>query len=337
MPDGLDTVMLVNSGSEANDLAWRLATTVTGANGGLVTDFAYHGVTTVVADLSPEEWLNAAAPDNVMTVPAPDGYRGPHRRDEADWAVRYAAHVDEAVATLAERGVRPAAMLVDSGFTSDGILTPPGTYLQDAVRRWRDAGGLFVADEVQSGFGRPGSHLWGFDVHGVIPDIVTLGKPMGNGHPVAAVITRKDIVDRFALETEWFSTFGGNPVACEASLAVLDVIHQERVQQNAVEQGAWIRAQLDALMDRHVWIGDVRSLGLLIGVELVRDRETREPAIAEASVVLNAMRERGVLVGTTGRDGNVLKVRPPLVISRNEAEVLVGTLDGVLTESLPPA
>ena len=223
-------------------------------------------------------------------------------------------------------------MVVDSGFTSDGIFTPPTEYLQDAVRRWRDAGGLFVADEVQSGFGRPGSHLWGFDVHGVIPDIVTLGKPMGNGHPVAAVITRADIVDRFAHETEWFSTFGGNPVACEASLAVLDVIERERVQANAMEQGAWIRRALDELMTRHALIGDVRSLGLLIGIELVRDRDTREPATIEAGLVLNAMREHGVLVGTTGRQSNVLKIRPPLVITGEEAEVLVSTLDRVFAE-----
>ncbi len=203
------------------------------------------------------------------------------------------------------------------------------------MRRWRDAGGLFVADEVQSGFGRPGAHFWGFDAHGVVPDIVTLGKPMGNGHPVAAVVTRADIVDRFALETEWFSTFGGNPVACEASLAVLDVIEQEGVQRNAAEQGAWIRGALEELMSRHDLIGDVRSLGLLIGVELVRDRDAREPATAEASVVVNAMRERGVLVGTTGPQGNVLKIRPPLVISGEEAEVLVGTLDQVLAEVAP--
>ncbi|MGZ5298009.1 MAG: aspartate aminotransferase family protein, partial [Actinomycetota bacterium] len=268
------------------------------------------------------------------TVPAPDGYRGRHRREEPGWTTRYAEHVDEAVAALAGRGVRPAAMVVDSGFTSDGILTPPATYLQDAVRRWREAGGLFVADEVQTGFGRPGSHLWGFDVHGVVPDVVTLGKPMGNGHPVAAVVTRADIVDRFAQETEWFSTFGGNPVACEASLAVLDVIEQEGVQRNAAEQGAWIRGALEELMARHELIGDVRSLGLLIGVELVRDRRTREPATTETDVVLNAMREHGVLVGTTGRQGNVLKIRPPLVITREEAEVLVGTLDRVFEEGL---
>jgi 4-aminobutyrate aminotransferase-like enzyme/Ser/Thr protein kinase RdoA (MazF antagonist) len=336
MPQGLDTVMLVNSGSEANDLAWRLATTVTGGTGGVVTDFAYHGVTTAIADLSPEEWKRGISPPNIAIIPAPDDYRGAFRREEPDRTARYAAHVDDALAELDTRGVRPAAMVVDSGFTSDGIFTPPGEYLQDAVRRWHGAGGLFVADEVQSGFGRPGSHLWGFDVHGVIPDIVTLGKPMGNGHPVAAVITRADIVDRFAHETEWFSTFGGNPVACEASLAVLDVIERERVQTNAAEQGAWIRRALDELMTRHELIGDVRSLGLLIGIELVRDRETREPATIEAGLVLNAMRERGVLIGTTGRQSNVLKVRPPLVITGEEAEVLISTLDEVLEGHILP-
>jgi 4-aminobutyrate aminotransferase-like enzyme/Ser/Thr protein kinase RdoA (MazF antagonist) len=336
MPDGLDTEMLVNSGSEANDLAWRLATTVTGAMGGVVTDFAYHGVTTAIADLSPEEWREGDTPSHVETIPAPDGYVGRYRRDDPGWTARYASHVDGAVEALAARGVRPAALVVDTGFTSDGILTPPPAYLQDAARRWRDAGGVVVADEVQSGFGRPGSHLWGFDVHGVVPDIVTLGKPMGNGHPVAAVITRAEIVDRFARETEWFSTFGGNPVACEAALAVLDVIEREHLQVNAAEMGNRIHRALQELMSRHELIGEIRSLGLLVGVELVHDRDTREPAIAEARAVLNAMREHGVLIGTTGPRGNVLKIRPPLVITGEETDVLVSTLDRVLTE-LPPS
>ncbi|MGH2595550.1 MAG: aminotransferase class III-fold pyridoxal phosphate-dependent enzyme [Actinomycetota bacterium] len=330
MPEGLDTVMFVNSGSEANDLAWRLATTVTGGTGGVVTAFAYHGVTTAISDLSPEEFREASGPPHMETVPAPDGYRGRHRREENDWALRYAEHVDDAIEALSGRGVRPAALFVDSGFTSDGILTPPPSYLQDAVRRFRDAGGLFVADEVQSGFGRPGSHLWGFDVHGVIPDVVTLGKPMGNGHPVAAVVTRADIVDRFARQTEWFSTFGGNPVACEAGLAVLDVIEQELVQANAADVGAWVRGALEEMMTRHEMIGEVRSLGLLIGVELVRDRSSREPAVDLAHAVLNAMRDRGVLVGTTGPLSNTLKIRPPLVITREEAGVLIQTLDDAL-------
>lgn len=331
MPDGLDTVMFVNSGSEANDLAWRLATTVTGAAGGLVTEFAYHGVTAVVADLSPEEWRGSSTPNHVATLPAPDGYRGRFRNNEPGWIERYAACVDDATAALDERGIRPAAMLLDSGFTSDGIFTPPPAYLQDVVRRWRQAGGLFVADEVQVGYGRTGSHLWGFELHGVTPDVVTLGKPMGNGHPVAALVTRSDIVDRFARETEWFSTFGGNPVACEAGLAVLDVIERENLVTNAAAIGAQLVAGLRALADRQPLIGDVRALGLLIGVELVRGRDTREPAIRETERVQNDMRERGVLVGTTGRDGNVLKIRPPLTISGPEADLIVDTLDAVLS------
>ena len=331
MPDGLDTVMFVNSGTEANDLAWRLATTVTGAAGGLVTEFAYHGVTAVVADLSPEEWRGSSTPDHVATLPAPDGYRGRFRNGEPRWIERYSACVDDAITVLGERGIRPAAMLIDTGFTSDGIFAPPPAYLQDVVWRWRESGGLFVADEVQVGYGRTGSHMWGFEVHGVTPDVVTLGKPMGNGHPVAAVVTRTDIVDRFARKTEWFSTFGGNPVACEAGLAVLDVIERENLVANAAAVGSQLVSGLRALSERHPLIGDVRSLGLLIGLELVRDRDAREPAIEETERVQNAMRERGVLVGTTGRDGNVLKIRPPLIISGSEADLIVDSLDAVLS------
>ena len=332
MPSGLDTVLLVNSGSEANDLAWRLATTFTGGGGALVSEYAYHGVTSVIAELSPESWLQGSGPAHVATIPAPDGYRGPLPDAGDDARTRYAAFVDDAVRSLGDRGIRPAAMFVDPAFTSDGIFVPPAEVLQGAVARWRAAGGLVVADEVQTGFGRPGSHLWGFQACGLVPDLVTLGKPMGNGHPVAAVITRSDIVDRFAETTEWFSTFGGNPVACEAALAVLDVLQDEELIPHAAEIGAQLRDALKGLMERHETIGDVRAMGLLIGVDLVRDRSTREPAAGEASIVLNRMRDRGVLIGSTARSGNVLKIRPPLVIRAEEAALLVERLDPVLTE-----
>jgi 4-aminobutyrate aminotransferase-like enzyme/Ser/Thr protein kinase RdoA (MazF antagonist) len=332
MPGGLDTVLFVNSGSEANDLAWRLATTFTGGGGALVTEYAYHGVSTVIAQLSPETWRDRSSAPHVVTVPAPDGYRGSVRREEEGWEIRYAAFVDDAVRTLQARGISPAGMFVDPGFTSDGVFVPSPAYLLEAVRRWRDAGGLFVADEVQTGFGRSGSSLWGFQTQGVVPDIVTLGKPMGNGYPVAAVVTRADIVDRFARSTEWFSTFGGNPVACEAALAVLDVLEDERLLPHAADVGLELHDRLVSLMQRHDRIGDVRSLGLLTGVELVRDRSTRDPAAAEAETVLNGMRDRGVLIGSTGRSGNVLKIRPPLVITGREAALLVERLDLALQE-----
>ena len=331
MPEGLDTVLFANSGSEANDLAWRLATTFTGGRGALVTGFAYHGVTEAIAELSPEEWLAGSAPPHVVTIPAPDGYRGPFRQDEERWELRYAGSVDRGVTALAARGIRPAAMFIDPGFTSDGVFVPPPMYLQAAIDRWREAGGLFVADEVQTGFGRSG-RMWGFETHDVVPDVVTLGKPMGNGHPVAAVITRAEIVDRFAESTEWFSTFGGNPVACEAALAVLDVLDDERLLDHAETVGRQIRDGLTTIADRRPSIGDVRQIGLLIGVELVVDRGSRAPAAEEAERVLDEMRDRGVLIGSTGPDGNVLKIRPPLVIAPSEAELLMDRLDEVLRD-----
>ncbi|HSJ50625.1 MAG TPA: aminotransferase class III-fold pyridoxal phosphate-dependent enzyme [Actinomycetota bacterium] len=328
MPDGLDTVMFVNTGSEANDLAWRMATTFTGAGGGVVTRFAYHGVTTAIADLSPEEWLGSSPPAHVATIAPPDPREGFGGDDPGG----YAAEVDRAVAELRSRGFGPAAMLIDGGFTSDGVFTPAPDVLGAAVDRWRGAGGLFVADEVQVGYGRGGSHLWGFRHYGLTPDFVTLGKPMGNGHPVAAVITRSEIAARFAHETEFFSTFGGNPVACEAGLAVLEVIEREGLVSNAQEMGRRLVEGLRGLMARHPLIGEVRSMGLLVGADLVRDRGTGEPASAEADRVSNAMRERGVLVGTTGPTSNVLKIRPPLVIASREIALLIQTLDEVLVE-----
>lgn len=332
MPNGLDTVLFVNSGSEATDVAWRLARAAAGGRGAIVSAYAYHGVTTATADFSPEEWREGERPEHVATVPAPDGYRGRYCREEEGWAERYAAHVGEAVAVLEARGMQLAAMFVDSAFTSDGILVPPPPYLQEVARRVHEAGGLLVADEVQAGHGRYGKHLWSFQASGIEPDFVTLGKPMGNGHPVAAVVTRSDIVDRFARKTEFFSTFGGNPVACAAGLAVLQVIEEEGLQGHAAEVGAYLLKGLEELMERHALIGDVRGAGLLVGVELVRDRGTREPASHEAKAVMNGMREQGVLIGSTGPDGNVLKIRPPLVFTQAHADLLLETLEKVVGE-----
>jgi 4-aminobutyrate aminotransferase-like enzyme/Ser/Thr protein kinase RdoA (MazF antagonist) len=332
MPDGLDTVMFVNSGSEANDLAWRLATTVTGGDTGIVTDWAYHGVTQAIADFSPSEWPGGEQPPAVETIPAPSTYRGPYAEADDPAAVATAA-MDATLARIRERGRRPAALFMDATFTADGIFVPPAEIVRTFAERARAAGALYVADEVQSGFGRTGDDLWGFSAWGVTPDIVTLGKPMGNGHPVAAVVTRSDIVDGFARTTTFFSTFGGNPVACAAALAVLDVIRDEELVANAASRGARLRVALVDLADRHPAIGDVRGRGLMSGVELVEDRATRAPAPDLAAAVKEEMRDRGVLIGTTGRAGNTLKIRPPLCLTDDEADLIARTLDGVLTSA----
>jgi 4-aminobutyrate aminotransferase-like enzyme len=328
MPDGLDTVMFVNSGSEANDLAWRLATSFTGADAGIVTDWGYHGVTAAIADFSASEWPHGEQPAGVETYPAPDTYRGRYA-DAGDAASVAREEIVGAVARLAERGRRPAALFLDSTFTADGIFVPEPAVVAGIIGGVRDAGALYVADEVQSGHGRTGE-MWGFARWGVTPDIVTLGKPMGNGHPVAAVITRAEIADRFGSQTTFFSTFGGNPVACAAALAVLDVLEDERLLANAATVGDELRSKLQALATHHPSIGDVRGRGLKTGVELVRDPATREPAGDIAAGVKDEMAEHGVLIGTSGRHGNVLKIRPPLCITADEAALIASTLADIL-------
>lgn len=295
-PDtGLDTVMLVNSGSEANELAWRLATTVSGNAGAIVTDHAYHGVTAAIADLSPEEW--------------PTGYDPPHVRRV----------LPSALADVDATGV--AATFLDCGFTSDGVWTPPADDVARLVELTHAAGGLFVADEVQAGHGRMGEGLWSFTHYGARPDVVTLGKPMGNGYPVAALVTRAEIFERFAERVHVFSTFGGNPVAAQAALAVLDVIADERLVANARDVGARLLTAIREL--EHDAVVDVRGRGLLIGVELdSADRAAR---------AVDGLRDDGILIGRTGRAENVLKIRPPLVFRDEHADLLVDALRRYLT------
>jgi 4-aminobutyrate aminotransferase-like enzyme len=265
----------------------------------------------------------------VETIPAPNPYRGPHASD-ADPDAAYAAELDGAVARLADRGQRAAALYVDGLFTADGIVPPSDRYLQAFSERARSHRVVYVADEVQSGHGRTGDGLWSFGPSGIVPDLVTLGKPMGNGHPVAAVVARSEIVDHFGVDHEFFSTFGGNPVACAAALAVLDVIEDEGLVANAARLGDQLRTAIRALAATRPAIGDVRGRGLMVGVDLVTDRSTREPDREMAKRVMNEMRERGVLISTTGRDGNVLKIRPPLVLTDEQATLIVSALDEAL-------
>jgi 4-aminobutyrate aminotransferase-like enzyme/Ser/Thr protein kinase RdoA (MazF antagonist) len=306
---GLDTVMLVNSGSEANDLARRLAAAFTGRRGAIVTEHAYHGVTTATADLSPEEWSAAYRPADVAAI-CPPG------RGES------AVEVAGAIAALDAAGAGLAATFLDCGFTSDGILTPPAAEIAAVARLTKAAGGLFVADEVQAGHGRTGEHLWSFAGYGLAPDIVTLGKPMGNGYPVAAVISRRDVFAALGAETSVFSTFGGNPVAAQAAIAVLDVIDDERLVAHAQRVGARLLRSLQAVAAGAPSIVEARGRGLLVGVEITD--------AAVAASVVEGVRDRGILIGRTGRDGNVLKIRPPLVFGDDHAELLVSTLEDVL-------
>ncbi|MDP3910415.1 MAG: aminotransferase class III-fold pyridoxal phosphate-dependent enzyme [Gemmatimonadales bacterium] len=331
-PGGLDVCMFVCTGSEANDLAWRLAAAHTGGEGAIVTEHAYHGNTSAISRQSTGDVPPSARAAHVKTVPAPDGYRGPYRHGEPQLGERYAGRLDGAIDALRSDGRRPASFLYDSIFASDGILSPPDGYLRAAFERVRAAGGLCIADEVQAGFGRLGTHMWGFAAHDVVPDIVTLGKPMGNGHPLAAVITTPDIAGALAQRGGYFNTFGGNPVSCAVGLAVLDVLEREGLQENALRIGTYLQTRLQALAARHALIGDVRGAGLFLGVELVRDRSTLEPATVEARRIMNRMRDHGVLIGLTGPHDNVLKIRPPLVFSREHADQLTDTLDHALRE-----
>lgn len=327
---GLDRVLFVNSGSEANDVAWRIARFVTKGTGAVVTRYAYHGITQATTSLSPEGWPEGFEPAHVRLAPAPDGYRGEHRREEPGWQGRYGADLGRAVEEAAAAGTGLAAVLLDSAFTSDGILGPVPPYIVEAARAARAAGGLFVADEVQAGHGRTGEHLWSFSSAGVQPDFVTLGKPMGNGFAIGAVLTRSELADHFVERTGYFSTFGGNTVACAAALAVLRVIEEEQLIANASDVGSYLRAMLEELAGEHPIIGDVRSWGLMLGVELVKDRHGRSPATSQAHYVVNALRDRGILVGRTGPAASVIKIRPPLVFGRSHADLLVDALDGVL-------
>jgi 4-aminobutyrate aminotransferase-like enzyme/Ser/Thr protein kinase RdoA (MazF antagonist) len=330
MPGELDVCMFVCTGSEANDLAWRLAKARTGAGGGIVIEHAYHGSTEAVSWLSPSEWTPGAEIPQVQTLAAPDDYRGSFRRGEPEIGHRYAELTRGAIERLRSAGLDLSSFFCDMAFSSHGILVPPADYLREVFARVRESGGLCVADEVQSGFGRMGSAMWGFETYGVTPDIVTLGKPMGNGHQLAAVVTTPEIAAAFGERLEYFNTFGGNPVSCAAGLAVLDVLEREGLQSNAERVGKYMKAKLAALGESHPAIGDVRGAGLFIGVDLVRDRETREPDPELARRVANGMREAGVLIGVDGPAANVLKIRPPMPIQEEHADLLVAALDAQL-------
>ncbi|MCA0047076.1 aminotransferase class III-fold pyridoxal phosphate-dependent enzyme [Mesorhizobium sp. B283B1A] len=325
----LSTAILTCTGSEANDIALRMAQAASGQMGIIATDATYHGNTTAVSQLSTRMPPVGGRARHVRLVPAPDSYRHPDTMADGK---AFGAAVREAIASLAKDGIGLSGMILCPLLANEGFPTLPSGFFDDAVAAVRDAGGLVIADEVQPGFGRTGSHFWGHQRAGFTPDIVTMGKPMGNGHPVAAVVTTGDLLATFRNAFRYFNTFGGNPVSCAVASAVLDVIEQESLVGNARDVGAHALGLLRPLADRHECIGEVRGAGLFFGAELVHDRETREPAPDIAGRVINAIRHRGVLMGKTGIHGNVLKIRPPMPFSRDNADLLIATLDEVLEE-----
>ena len=335
LPDPLEACYFVNSASEANELALRLARAHTGRRDMVVLEAAYHGNTTALIDLSPYKHAGpggTGAPDWVHTAPLPDDYRGPFRRDDHDAGAKYAQMVADVVTRANGAGRRIAGFIAETCPSVGGqIMLPPG-YLGSVYQAVRAVGGVCIADEVQTGLGRIGTHFWAFEAHGVVPDIVVMGKPLGNGHPLAAVVTTREIAASFDNGMEFFSTFGGNTVSCAVGLAVLDVVRDENLQANALRMGDRLLAGLRPFVDRHALVGDVRGSGLFLGVELVRDRDTLEPAGSEAAWVADRMRERGILLGTDGPHHNVIKIRPPMPFSAIDGDVLVRALDEVLGE-----
>jgi len=327
LPDGLDTVFLVNSGSEAVDLALRLAWAATGRQDTVAVEEAYHGwtfasdaVSTSVAD-NPNALTTR--PSWVHTVAAPNSYRGRHRGAQAD---RYGPEAARRIAEL-----RPGAFICEPYYGNAGGLPLPDGYLRQVYAAVREHGGLCIADEVQVGYGRLGTHFWGFEQQGVVPDIVTVAKAMGNGHPLGAVITRREIADAYRTQGYFFSSAGGSPVSSVVGLAVLDALRDERLQANALEVGGYLKARLLELAGRHALIGAVHGSGLYLGVEFVRDRTTLEPATEETAAICERLRELGVIMQPTSDRQCVLKIKPPLCLTRQDADVFVAALDDTLT------
>ncbi len=368
LPDPLEVVFFCNSGSEANDLALRLARAYSGGSlNTICIDGGYHGHTLATLDVSPYKYEHATecplvspAQDgtfpspgkHIWQVPCPDIYRGPHR-DIRTAGAAYAHYVQQACQHYTSIGQKVRAFIVEGGMSVAGVILPPPGYLQRCIEAVHQAGGLYIADEVQTGFGRLGSCFWAFqyqheqdetaagnmDHDMVVPDIVTMGKPFGNGMPLAAVVTSRKVADAFdACGVEYFNTFGGNPVCAAAGLAVLDVIQEENLPARALEVGSYLKSKLIELQQQIDLIGHVRGSGLFLGIELVRDRHTLEPASAETSFVCSVLKSKyQILSSIDGLHENVLVVKPPMVFSREDADYFVESLQSAVQKDLSEA
>lgn len=326
MPAPLAHVMFTCTGSEANDLALRIARSYTGREGVIVTSHAYHGVTEAVSELSPSLGHFGGTTPRVAIIPAPDGagVLG------SEHGARFAAGLAKAIAQMRADGVEPAALIVDTVFSSDGLFTDPAGFLKPAVDLIRAEGGLFIADEVQAGFGRTGDALWGFQRHGLVPDMVTMGKPMGNGFPVAGVAIQPEWIAEFGAKARYFNTFGGNPVAAAAGMAVLDVLEDEGLLENSRHIGAFLKAELETLCARRADVLAVRGAGLFLAVDMVRQADGVTPDADRAAAVVNHMRANGILISATGPHANTLKIRPPLVLQQDHAALILGAMNDAL-------
>lgn len=335
LPDHLEVAFFTNSGSEANELALRLARAATGRPDVACVDVAYHGNTQRLVEISPYKFNGPGGEgrrDDVQVVPLPDPYRGAHRGPGPEIGQAYVRGARRVLDGQASAGHAAGALIAEAIPSVAGQIVPPPGWLAGLFNAARAIGAVPIADEVQVGFGRVGDNMWAFDAQGARPDIVTMGKPIGNGHPLGAVVTTRAIADAFNNGMEYFNTFGGNPVSAAIGLAVLDVIEDEGLQERARVTGDYLLAGLRELQERHAPIGDVRGAGLFVGFELVRDRETREPDAALASELVNRAADLGVLLSTDGPDHNVIKIKPPMVFSDADADRLVDTVDTVLGE-----
>ena len=327
----LDAAILTCTGSEANDVALRMAQAVTGKTGVIATNHTYHGNTAAVSQLSTRMPPVGGFGGHVRHVPAPDSYRPLGGEGGEAFARAFSAEVEKAIASLQESPHGFSAIIIDPFFANEGFPDLPPGFLDKTVAAVRKAGGLVIADEVQPGFGRTGTHMWGHQHAGIVPDIVTLGKPMANGHPVGGVIANLDTINAFRKAFRYFNTFGGNPVSCGAAMAVLDVIKDENLVENARDVGEYTRDAFKRLAEKYSIIGDVRGSGLFMGTEFVLDKQTKEPAVAEATRIINGMRERGVLMGKIGIHQCATKIRPPMPFTRENADFMLSIFDDVLS------
>lgn len=323
MPGEIDRAMYMCTGSEANDLAIRVARAYSGGSGIIVSQEAYHGTSDLTSGVSPALGSGQPLAATTRLVSPPDRYRV----NAPDLGAWFAAEIQKQIDDMAAHGIKFAGFLADSIFSSDGVLPGPQGFLQQAIDVVHSNGGIFIADEVQPGFARTGDAFWGFARHGVVPDVVTTGKPMGNGIPVSALLAKSEVLAAFSDEIPYFNTFGGNPVAMAAAQAVLNVIQEEGLQEHSRVVGAQLLAALQTLMDKYECVGDVRGAGLFIGFELVKDRASKTPDKALALDVTEKLREHHVLTSVAGPYGNVLKLRPPLAFQESDIDWLVSALD----------